>query len=75
MNVYFDCIGFLIILISVALVIPMSIVTIAHSQGDNAIPKASPIYPIVRAPLPAGVRLDANIYVTMRDYIKIAVDI
>jgi predicted acyl esterase len=75
MNFRFDCIGSLIVLILVALLIPMSIVPIAHSQGDSSVPKASPIYPIVRAPLPAGIKLDANVYVTMRDYIKIAVDI
>jgi len=75
MNFHFDCIGLLITLISVALVIPVSIVTISHSQEDNAMPKASPIYPIARAPLPPGVKLDANVYVTMRDYVKIAVDI
>jgi predicted acyl esterase len=75
MNFHIDCIGSLIVLILVALVIPMSIVTIAHSQGDSSVPKASPIYPIVRAPLPAGIKLDANVYVTMRDYVMIAVDI
>lgn len=32
-------------------------------------------YPIVRPPLPAGVRLDENVYVKMRDGVKIAVDI
>ncbi len=33
------------------------------------------VYPIVRPPLPPGIKLDENVYVTMRDGIKIAVDI
>ncbi len=33
------------------------------------------LYPVVRPPLPPGVRLDANERVTMRDGIKLAVDI
>lgn len=32
-------------------------------------------YPTVRGPLPAGIRLDENIYVSMRDDVKLAVDI
>jgi len=32
-------------------------------------------YPTVRGPLPAGVKLDENVYVTMRDGVKIALDI
>ncbi len=33
------------------------------------------IYPPLRGPLPSGCKLDENVYVTMRDGIKIAVDI
>lgn len=33
------------------------------------------LYPIVRRKLPEGVRLDPNLYVTMRDGIKLAVDV
>jgi len=33
------------------------------------------LYPIVRPKLPEGVRLDPNVYVTMRDGIKLAVDV
>jgi predicted acyl esterase len=32
-------------------------------------------YPIPRGPLPAGIRLEENVYVAMRDGVKIAVDI
>ena len=32
-------------------------------------------YPVVRPPLPPGVKLDENVYVTMRDGVKIAVDV
>jgi len=32
-------------------------------------------YPIPRGPLAPGIRLDANVYVTMRDGVKIAIDI
>ena len=32
-------------------------------------------YPTVRGPLPPGVKLDENVYVTMRDGIKITLDI
>lgn len=32
-------------------------------------------YPIVRPPLPSGIKLDENVYVTMRDGVKLAVDI
>src|SRR4030042_1793585 len=32
-------------------------------------------YPTVRATIPLGIKLDENIYVTMRDGVKIAVDI
>lgn len=32
-------------------------------------------YPTVRGPLPPGVRLAENVYVTMRDGVKIAVDV
>jgi uncharacterized protein len=32
-------------------------------------------YPIARPPLPRGVRLDGNVYVAMRDGIKVALDI
>src|SRR4030042_4147144 len=32
-------------------------------------------YPVVRPPIPPGVKLDENVYVTMRDGIKLAVDI
>ena len=32
-------------------------------------------YPTVRGPLPPGVKLDENVYVTMRDGVKIAVDV
>lgn len=32
-------------------------------------------FPVVRGPLPPGVKLDENVYVTMRDGIKLGVDI
>ncbi len=32
-------------------------------------------YPTIRGPLPLGVKLDENVYVTMRDGVKIAVDV
>ncbi len=32
-------------------------------------------HPIVRPPLPPGVKLDENVYVTMRDGVKLAVDV
>ena len=32
-------------------------------------------YPIVRPPLPPGIKLEPNVYVTMRDGVKLAVDI
>jgi predicted acyl esterase len=32
-------------------------------------------YPIIRPPLPPGVKLDENVFVTMRDGVKLAVDV
>ena len=32
-------------------------------------------YPTERGPLPPGIKLDENVYVTMRDGVKIAVDV
>lgn len=37
--------------------------------------RVPPLYPVVRGPLPPGVILDENVYVKMRDGVKLAVDI
>ena len=33
------------------------------------------VYPITRLPLPPGVRLLENVYITMRDGVRLAVDV
>ncbi|EFK09398.1 putative carboxylesterase [delta proteobacterium NaphS2] len=44
-------------------------------QGVASKSAESPFRPFPRPPLPPGVKLDANVYVTMRDYINLAVDV
>jgi predicted acyl esterase len=44
-------------------------------KGDNAMVKTAADFPITRPDLPSGIRLIENLYLTMRDGIKIAVDV